>query len=222
MFMTPPAGVQRRPSAGFTILELLIASAVFAVVLLVVAVGVLRFTHDYYKGITSSQTQETARSIMAEVSQAIQFGKSITVIPADGSGVAGLCVDNALYSYKVGQQVTDSSPNASLHQGYHALVVDTGASCSAGATPSIPDTSALPSGSRELLGQHMRLSALDVTSAASGVYTVRVRVIYGDDDLLIPGISGGVTWADEHCTSDAGTQFCAVSDLTTSVEQRLL
>ena len=206
-------------TGGFTILELLVASTVFAIILLVVATGVIRFTDSYYKGITESKTQSASREIMNEISQSIQFGKSFSSLTG-ASGVQGICTDNTLYSYKVGQQVTDSSPNAGLNQDYHGLVVSTGGAC-AGATPSLPNGSALPANSRELLGQHMRLSSLTVTNSGD-LYTIRVRVIYGDNDLLTPVVTGSTNWALEKCSSGPGTQFCAVSDLNTTVQRRLL
>ncbi|HVU59892.1 MAG TPA: prepilin-type N-terminal cleavage/methylation domain-containing protein [Candidatus Saccharimonadales bacterium] len=208
--------VRRR---GFTILELMIASSVFAVILLVVAVGVQRFTSGYFKGVTSSQTQATARNIMSDVSQAIEFGTNITPT-VTSSGVSGLCIDNTLYSYAVGQQVTDTAPNSGKHQANHALVVSNPSSCTASTTPSLPNNP-LPSGSRELLGQHMRLSAFSVTGSGS-LYTIHIRIIYGDDDLLTPAVSGSTNWATENCSGTAGSQFCAVSDLQTTVERRVL
>jgi hypothetical protein len=45
---------------------------------------------------------------------------------------------------------------------------------------------------------------------------VQVRVIYGDDDLL-----SNPTAANANCKSQAGSQFCAVSDLTTVVVKRV-
>lgn len=213
--------VRRMRQRGFTILELMIASSVFAVILLVVAVGVTQFSNQYYKGVTSTKTQAATRSVMAEISQAIEFSKTVAVIPAGANGVAGLCVDNALYSYKIGQQVVDTSPNASLHQGYHGLVVGSTGSCTAGSVPSLPTTPGVPAGSRELLGRYMRLSALDVNNVGD-VYTVHVRVIYGDDTLLFPAVSSSTNWANEQCSNATGSKFCAVSDLTTTVQQRLL
>ena len=211
-----PSGRVRGPN-GFTIVELMLATMVFGVILLVIAVGVVRFTSAYFKGITSSKTQGTARAIMLEAAQSIQFSKTVTTIPAAGvGGVQGVCVDNTLYSFVVSQQVTDAAPNGALHQGYHGLVVSNGA-CS----PNLPATPTLPAGSRELLGQHMRLGAFDV-SAKGKLYTIRIRVIYGDDDLLTPAVSAGTNWATENCAGITGSQFCAVSDLTTTVEQRLL
>jgi prepilin-type N-terminal cleavage/methylation domain-containing protein len=214
----------RAVAAGFTILELMIASSIFAVILLVLAVGVIRVTNDYYKGINSSKTQANARSIITELTQAIQFGKNITITQVDkGTNIGGVCVDNTLYSFQLGQQVIDDSPKSSLHQGYHALVVTTGSDCR-NTKPSIPPNSdPLPAGQRELVGERIRLNALTVTPT-KGVYIIRVRLVYGDDDLLTPTVSDSTDWAntDEGCLSGAGSQFCAASDLTTNIGQRLL
>ncbi len=215
-----------RKQRGFTILELLIASSVFAVIMLIVAVGVIRFTNDYYGGVTDSKTQSAARSIMAAISQSIQFGGNVTQLAGPG-GVAGLCVDNTLYAYNVGWQVIDSSPSVSNHQGYHGLVVTMGNDCSGGVPAAIsntlqaPGTPGLPAGARELLGQHMRLSVLGVTSYGD-LFTIHIRVIYGDDDLLSPTLPAVPDWASENCASQAGSQFCSISDLTTTVQRRLL
>ena len=207
-----------RQSAGFTILELMIAATVFSIILLVVAIGVISFTNDYYKGVTSSKTQAVARSIINTVSESIQFDKRVSTSLSGSSGTQGICIDNTLYSYVIGQQVTDANPDGTKHQAYHGLIADTGG-CG---TPNVPNSNtALASTQRELLGRHMRLGALDV-SAAGGLYTIRVRVIYGDDDLLVPGVTGSTDWSRELCGSNIiGGQFCAVSDLTTTVKQRL-
>jgi hypothetical protein len=202
----------------------MIASAVFAVILLVVAVGVISFTDSYYKGITSSDVQSTARAIMAEVSQSLEFGQTWTKLSVNGA-VDGYCVDNTLYSYELGQQVTSSSPNTSQDQGYHGLVVSNGSASCQAATPSLPNSATLVAPLRELLNQNMRLGAFDITQIESQLYSVRVEVIYGANDLLtnssnLPSL-GDTQWSTESCAGGTGSQFCAVSDLTTTVEQRL-
>ena len=49
--------------SGFTIVELMIATLVFAMVLLVITVGVMSFTRAYYRGINQSNTQRVARAV---------------------------------------------------------------------------------------------------------------------------------------------------------------
>lgn len=208
--------------AGFTILELMIAASVFAVILLIVATGVISFTNSYYKGVTASKTQEAARSILNTISQSIQFGQHVSVPQLSGDGTTyDMCIDDTLYAFRPGQEVTDAVPFGP-DQGYHGLVAVPN-DCDMSAT--LPTTANLASG-RELLGQHMRLNYLNI-SQNGNLFTIRLRIIYGDDDLLVqPLPPAPKAWmsTNESCggSNQAGEQFCAVSDLTTTVEKRIL
>jgi len=210
------ASARRSREHGFTVLELMIATTVFAVILLVIAAGVISFTTSYYKGVTSTKTQATTRAVIADLSQAIQLSTGVNLGLTGGDGTRGICIDNTLYSYRIGQEIVDSAPGAD--QGYHALVKDPSfGACAAGPSASQWGSSTLPSPLRELLGKNMRLGVLDVQNPGGGdLYTIHVRIIYGDDDLLT-----STTWPTTTCKSGAGSQFCAVSDLTTSVVRRL-
>lgn len=215
-----PDEIKRTRQAGFTILELMIAAGVFAVIMLIVATGVISFTNRYYKGITTAKTQDTARSVLNTISQSIQFGQNV-VLPTYNapSTTYGMCIDDTLYAFRPGQEVTDTPPFGA-NQGYHGLVAMRG--CSLPAT--LPNTAALANG-RELLGEHMRLNYLKVTQNGN-LYTINLRIVYGDNVLLSQPLPGNVpAWlaTKEACSgSQAGTQFCAVADLTTTVEKRLL
>ena len=205
---------------GFTILELLVATAVFSMVLLVITAGILQVTRVYYKGVTESNTQNIARSVIDVISQSIQFGGG-DVIPttagtATPSAPRAFCVGNKRYTYALGWQVVDSNtPNATQNQSHHALVLDDEAGCSASA-PNDIDQAAIDG--RELLGPNMRLSKLTVESAGPNLYKVVVRVVYGDNDLLkSPPTSDSTTCINER----SGTQFCAISELSTVVAKRV-
>jgi prepilin-type N-terminal cleavage/methylation domain-containing protein len=203
-------------SHGFTIIELMVATAVFAIVLVVVTTGIIQITRVYYKGITESTTQETARGIMDVISQAIQFSGS-DVVPTGTATVgvpAQFCVGNQQFSYILGYQLKDN-PVVAQFESHHALVVDTLAGCSSSSTPQ--DVRDQTVNGRELLGPRMRLSDLSVTSLGTDLYRVHVRVVYGDSDLL-----NNPTTATAACQGvRAGTQFCAVSDLSTVVKKRV-
>ena len=204
--------------AGFTIVELMVATAVFAVVLLIVSLGLLQIGRTYYKGVTSTNVQQTSRGIIDQISQAIQFsgGQIITSITPRGNS-RGFCIDNKRYSYELDQQVIDSNPNTSAHQNYHAFLVDDLPGCN-GSTQAM-DVDAPTGTYRELLGPRMRLSAaggvsISLVSGSSNLYSITINIIAGDDDVLNP--------ARTACTSGrAGTQFCAASNLTTTVKKRL-
>lgn len=59
---------------GFTLVELMIATALFSSILLLITFGLLSIGQNYYKGKNSARTQDVARRVIDEISQAIQFG----------------------------------------------------------------------------------------------------------------------------------------------------
>ncbi len=194
-------------SSGFTIIELLIATLIFSVILLIVTIGIVQVSRVYYKGVTEANTQNTARSITDTISQAIQFNGGTITAPT-GSSPVYFCINTQQFVYYLGKQLVDTMPTG--NQTNKALVQRTIAGCAA---PMPAFTG------RELLSPHMRLSDLNVQqlSGSNTLYKVHVRVVYGDDDLL-----NNPTAATASCKNQkSGTQFCAVSDLTTTVQKRV-
>lgn len=215
---------------GFTIVELLVATVVFSVVLLLITVGILQVARVYYKGVTETNTQNVARNVIDTISQAIQFSGG-TVTPADGTRTAGnsyaFCIGNTQYSYTLGWQVADT-PDAAKHQTPHALVQNTpsGSVCN-GTTPAQNVRSTAVVG-KEMISPHMRLSNLVVRPiAGTSSYEVKVRVVYGDFDLLFSPTAGAPaatddTYPDAKCLGvQQGTQFCAAAELSTVVQKRV-
>jgi prepilin-type N-terminal cleavage/methylation domain-containing protein len=209
---------------GFTIIELLIAMSVFSVVLMMVTVAIMQISKVYYKGVTETNTQSTARGIMDTITQAIQFnGGTVTATPgAPGNPAPGgsydFCVNNQEFSYRPGYQLIDNSPGT--HQTNHSLVVRTVSGCS---SPTGQNLSAGGVTGRELMAPNMRLSSMVVQNLGNNLYKVQVRVVYGDDTLLISpsGNSNAAAAPDAACRGGAGQQFCSVSDLSAIVISRV-
>jgi prepilin-type N-terminal cleavage/methylation domain-containing protein len=198
---------------GFTIIELMIATLVFSVILTVITVGVVSFTNSYYRGVNNSTTQNTARTILDTISQAIQFG-SAPVTPTTAAGDY-FCAGGYHFKY-------DNS--GALYTG-----TQTGLYM---APMSGVCTVASPPGGTQLLGKNLRLTNLEVKQLIAGgnLYSVTISIAMGADDLLCslsqPGSCGGgamTFWpvTDVQCRSTVGSQFCATSTLTTVVEQRI-
>lgn len=213
-----------RYSRGFTIIELMIATMVFSVVLLLVTAGILQISRVYYKGLTEASTQNTARSIIDNITQAIQFSGGI-VTQATGTTPGtnyAFCVSNKQFSYRLGSQVRNDP--AGSDQTWHAIVERTvSGACNATSPQSLNNQTV---NGRDLMGQDMRLANLSVTDLGDNRYRVTVRVVYGDSDLLYspsaPNDSAGATRADAACRPiRSGTQFCAVSELSTVVVKRV-
>lgn len=212
---------------GFTIVELMVATMVFSVVLLLVTAGIIQVARVYYKGVTEANTQNAARSIIDNISQAIQFSGD-DVSGTETSPTAGtdydFCLGNTHVSYKLGRQVKNNPSGGD--QTWHAIVANNIPGC-AGASPQTLNQQTISG--RDLMPQDMRLSNLVVErvgTAQPAQYRVTVRVVYGDSDLLYspsaPTATDGHARADASCRAQtAGTQFCAVSELSTVVVKRV-
>ncbi len=215
--------------AGFTIVELMIATMVFSTILILISSGLIQVSRLYYKGITTSRTQQTTRNIMDTVSRSIQFsGGSVSAVP-DCGGVPTnpcyFCINNDRYTYQINKQLVDGSPGAD--QQNHVFIKDTTAACSGPANLVTP-----PSGSEELMGTNMRLVNFNLSKSAAPpfVYNLTLRIIAGDSDLLCSPAAGdcsstttstNLTNSDITCKMIGGSQFCAAAQLDTTIEKRI-
>lgn len=211
---------------GFTIVELMIATVVSAIILLVITFGIVHFTNDYYQGINSSNTQATTQNAIDAVTQAIQFNASGTVATDGSQGI--FCAGSQVFLYTMGKQLTGapSATNWGLYQ-----LNNPSPNCT---TP--PDTS----GGTELLATNMRLAYINLSRVGTtNVWNLELRVAYGDPDLLcrsgIGGTSKGscnsgaveytsadaITGNDVKCKLQTGSQFCSMTDLQTAIGQRI-
>lgn len=222
---------QDRRQSGFTIVELLIATLVFSMVLIVITVGVLSFTRSYYKGVNQSNIQNTTRGIIESLAQQIQFSGALVTAPGMGgpNGSQSICIGDVHYSYVLAKQLLQSgTPSAT--QSRHVLVVKRGSICDTQPAQDLSITS--PNGT-ELLQPGMRLTKFSVSRiGATNSYRVTIRVVYGDDDLLCSPAANdcqeggptttGLNSPDLACKAGlVGGQYCAESELTTVVKQRL-
>jgi prepilin-type N-terminal cleavage/methylation domain-containing protein len=202
---------------GFTLVELLIASMIFSLVLLLCVTAMLQIGRMYYKGITTARTQEAARSVLESLSQSVQFSTWDVVRP-DATNPARYCIDNRQYSFVLGQQLV-ANITVPLDETRRSLVRAEAGGCPP-ATPLSAPNAALSTGWRELMPEGMRLSNLVINEspAGSGRYQITVRVVSGDGDLMTD--PNGVT---ARCNTGLsfGGQFCAVSELSTVVQKRL-
>ncbi len=215
---------------GFTIIELLIATAVFSVVLLTISAAIIQIGRIYYKGVTSAQTQDAARALVDGVGRVLQFNTGEVV---QGGGLDNaedpfshaICIDNNHYSFRFGQQ------NVS---GKHAMLLKTvPGGCVSERAQDLSTNG--PFDGEELLGDHMRLANFEVKQLSNPrLYKIIARVVYGDDELLCSpsvgncGNTATMSPAEIEAARDlscrnirSGTQFCAVSELSTIVERRL-
>lgn len=221
-------------TAGFTIVELMIATLVFSVILLVVTTGVIHFTSSYYKGVNASATQNTTRSVIDTISQELQFNPGDLVLPIPGNQTGYFCIGEQEFVYKLG--VLQPSATHSLY------AFTNNGSCwnTVGAAP------AGYANGKELLSSHTRLVDFSLTPIGDtgSLYAISLKIAYANDnsdgsnDLLcapnqVTGSCGGgakllavqltqpAVLADVRCKSQIGSQYCSVVQLSTSSERRV-
>lgn len=201
-------------STGFTIVELMIATLVFSVILTIATVGILNIGRLYRKSLNQSQTQQVARTIVDTVSQNIKFN--------GGTVVAG----TNYYCLGSGKRLTYSLDTQFVSSTTHGLVIDD-TSCTYATGAQTINVSNITG--KELLGPRMRLAKFYIcwngmaatTNCPSSFnnnlkqksYYIFVRVVYGDNDLL--------TDSNTNCSSSAGREFCAVSEISTYTQKVL-
>lgn len=216
----------RRLARGFTIIELMIATLVFSTILVLISVGLIQIARLYYKGITTTRTQQTARSIMDTISRDIQFSGG-TIGQVQGGGPYFFCVNNTRYTFLKDTQLVSGTPDPAKNQANNVFIKDTPPSCGGGPADMVDlsrDYNPV-----EMMGINMRLSKFVLCRAgdpasppscptviplASKLYQISLGVVAGDNDLLDA--------AHSRCSGlKSGTQFCALSELQTAVQKRL-
>jgi prepilin-type N-terminal cleavage/methylation domain-containing protein len=230
---------------GFTIVELLMATTVFSLVLLGALAGFLQIGKLFYKGVSATSTQEAANQILQDVSGQFQSSASFTkvlpvglaanaeVLPTtdQSTSYAYYCIGNTRYTYVIARDGThmvnfDSTSN---HRpgGNFGVLKDTLPGSSGCATPCNDDPSVTPTCPNgavrfrspvELLGDNMRLNAFYINSSAtnSSLFNIRIIVAYGLDDAFTQ--NPPQTTIPPVCDSNSGIdQFCSVTDLNTAV-----
>jgi prepilin-type N-terminal cleavage/methylation domain-containing protein len=183
-------------SRGFTIIELLISTVAFSVLLLIVTGAIIQFSKIYYKGVITSKTQEIARTITEDMAHSAQFMGNGPV------GHDGDCYTfgSQRYNYIIGRVKTPDEP--------FVFKVDSGTTCSGAANP----------GAVELMGDNMQLLFIDATESADGkAVTITATVAYGSDVIINPSDRTKST-----CPAiSLGGQFCTVNTVKTTVTKRI-
>lgn len=192
--------------SGFTIVELMIATAVFSVILVAITVGVLHFSAQYYKGVYTSETQNVARDITDEVANAVKYGADEPETSTDTAGQIVFCAGGYVFVTVLGEQYTESNGTKGLY-----MQPKNAAGCT------VPTGTV---GRKQLLAKNMRVAALKFTQVNDNLYTLQITVAYGDDDLLTQTSDSNFSGAVQ-CKIGAGSEYCAVSSLVTSMEKRI-
>lgn len=205
-------------SRGFTILEVLIATMVFTVVLMLCVTVVTRIGQLYFKGVTSAQIQDLTRDLTDEFSQQIQFGSSLPIPDSISGGTAGealiFCVGDNRYKAVMNRKLGDEASSVLQRIPYSGA-------CDTKDTPNSFD------GSTELAINNMRILKLSIIRSPTDPYiwSLNIRLALGDSDIFeYPGedTNTPTVYGAAICKSGiSGSQFCATSELSSTILRRV-
>ncbi len=204
---------------AFTIIELLIASTVFSMIILGACVAIIQMSRLYYKGIILSRTQTAGRNLTEAIAREIQFqGGTVgqttsTPLPPDPK-TSIISIGDTRYKFAINQQQGKDITHAIVKYNYVPTDPD---------GPDLDNTALGSSTYRDILGNNMRVLDIRVSEisgggvSTAGLYSIQVVIAYGESDLLdIPA-----DLADTTCKGNlAGSQWCSVVRYNTMVYQR--
>lgn len=205
---------------GFTIVELMIGTAVLSTILVLATVTMAGIGRLYYKGINQAKIQNAVRTIANDVVQNIQVGSDVVVGPVSGSGASAqmkaYCIGKIRYSYIPGVKMGDTDGGITYQ---HVFWRDTISSGCSPANLAQGDPSSGYGGVKgtELMSPNSRLTRFTISLTSQGTYGVDVAAAYGDGDLLDLTTNPN----NPTCRGDIGDQFCATASLQTKAVRRL-
>ncbi len=217
---------------GFTIVELMIATMVFGVILLGVTAAITTMGKKYQRSMYASNTQAVTSNLVDTLSQAVRYTSGM---PQKGGNpltdTGSYCIGEKQILYAQGMRLGDTA--AATSSRFAVLVRSGDSTCST--IPSITQPLSIPGEYQELLGRGMRISKLDIFQQSDGSFKVEARVVYGEDDLLCSESVANSCRAGEpylnasqlrsldnlQCKPGPGSEYCSASELSATVYQRL-
>lgn len=227
-------------TAGFTVTELMIATTVFSIILVLSLTGFLQIGQMFYKGVNITNTTNTAKQVITSLKTDISFdstsagivvpqGSSSIDVLADGKGPFTrywFCAGSNRYTYILGRQVDREAAEVQIRStafnnpsGWYefALLKDqvAGTSCP---DPFIGVAQLQSNTVTELIGDKMRLSKLEISQLLSPndkLYTITIKIAYGDDEVLDDfGLDSA------KCKSGAASsRYCYVTEIRTTARE---
>lgn len=218
--------MRRQDQGGFTIAEVSIASAVFALVLLIALAVFFGISRLFYKGVSASQTQEASQQIMQNILGNFNANAGVNA-NLTGNGYTYHCVGNTRFVYNLNHKVDADGALDHSPGGNFGILMDTlpgnGSSCASPCNDTAPVVCDAPnvklgkySTVVELLGNNMRVTKFSINrdAVSYNLFNLSLIIAYGEDDTL------DLTDANNPlCKNQRGSEFCAVNKINTSVFQ---
>ena len=218
----------QKNKSGFTIMELMIATTVFAILLLLALAGFLQIGQLFYKGVNITRTSDAAKQAMSSIRNDVSFDVTNSSIMPNNSPLTTpltdrwyFCAGANRYTYILGRQLDIEAESNEMKTfpvaGWNkfSLLKDKVVSGCPDPFNGVPIN---PANVTELLGDKMRLSNLTISLLPNSLYTLDVRIAYGIDEVL----TSPATATDAKCLSGRNnSSYCFITDLRTTVRQGL-
>ncbi len=236
---------------GFTIIELMIATSVFSVILVIVSIVMIGIGNLFQKGINQARVQDNVRSISDQLAQDLKLNQNFVTADYDATNspiklngnnkvpVTVYCVGGVRYTAMTGHKLgangskdTDGttllSPHVLWRDTYNGscLPADLSATNPNTVTPIIGVTGQGANGV-ELIADNSRLTAFCIGNYNPGPPTCSPAAT--SSYALTVGVAYGdidllsnPNASNARCRGDVGgDQFCSTASLQTTVVQRL-
>lgn len=206
--------LKRLTSEGFTLVELLIAMAIFSFLLLVMADGTLQLARIYNSGHQIRDTQESARTIAKQITD--DTHTSLAVAVGTENGFNAVCLYQTLQELNtpntlIGTEYYLTSPSANLIT-MHRRTVQINYTppaipgCGGAAITSDDHTITAPTATVNIF------NPVAVPAAAPKLLTIRMSVesIYAQQpgDFTHDSVTGFDT-----CNAGPGAEYCSITNL---------
>lgn len=192
--------------AGFTVVELMLAMAGIAFLLLFVVFAITHATNLYSKGIAVRQINQVGRQVSDEISREIRYGGEPKILVDKHR----LCIGSKSYIWNnANTSPTDPNANKRVDNSMVGLIrLDSGEYCDAGSP-------AIANDEDELLGNIARLMDMSITEPVAGSGVYEVSMTFGtalDQPTLQP--------TGRYECSPVNGQFCAMGEFDLLVYAR--
>jgi len=220
-------------NGGFTIIELMIAICILAILLLVSSVVMTSIGSIYSKGIDMTNVQNDSRNIVQDLTSTIQFsGQPLKhhshLYPGLGP-VYSICFGSTRYSYFLGfppsgiqnVQIIWKDTMSGTSSCFPLNVSQNPPACpTSGITRCLHSIAGTGS---ELVGSNMHLANLSITAYNQQLYSIKIGLAYGLEDMFETNSSGNpkISNGNYVCGDQPGQKYCATSSLSTLADDRV-
>ncbi len=205
---------------GFTLVELTLAIAFIAFLVLFTVTATLQVMRTYNKGLAVKEINQTARTIVEELARGVRSSTltSINTSPNDAiPSQSRMCIGGVSYVWNIaGGNLNKFSSTGNPPVTFVRVNDSGGALCSntSGTYANVNQAQATQLLSNRVWVQQLKIEK----NIAAGMATITLQLSTTNDPLspILEAVTGGGV----RCKGQAGDQFCAVATLTTTIAIR--